>query len=227
MVTHPPRVEPGLHAGFTTGLGVPNDSVLMLATTPQLGPYLRYGSRRDDGWAGAATVAVNAAAEGGLHADLYAEAPARPGRRAHGGGVVVAGNYLMPYLQLGAQDERGSGWYVTQGFAWRGWQDASACLMCGGSPDRVRTRYASTTFTLRRVRGARALELYATASAGRYDLVESFAVDTLRGRALWSVAAGLSAEANLRRLFSDVSRAPPTRRPPNTPPPIPHPVPIP
>jgi hypothetical protein len=224
MVTHPPRVDPGVYVGTTVGLVLPGDSLVRLAMTPQLGPYARFADRSASGWGGAGTVALVPAARTGVQVDLYLEAPARHRGWAHGAGVIAAGNYLVPYVQAGQQDSAGSGWYVTQGYAWRGYQDASVLIDAPG--DQVRPRYWSSTLTGRRVRRGEAAELYLSASLGHFDYVRSGGDPAARRSRLWSIAAGLNLESNLRTLFD---RYPPRgpypgrRRPPRTPPPVPLP----
>lgn len=231
MVTHPPRTDPGVHLGWTGGLDLPSDSAVRLAMTPMAATYLRVADRLGGGWGISGTLAASLGARGGVHGDLYAEVPSRSPGWAHGAGVVAAGNYLMPYLQVGRQDSTGSGWYTTHGYAWRGFQEASADLF--GASDDVRPRYWTSTLTARRQgrRGAR--EAYLSAAVGsfdtrRYEYGGERTDTALVSQALWAVSLGVSVEANLGRLLraAPPPRYPP-RRPPTPDPRVPPPVPLP
>jgi hypothetical protein len=208
-------------------MAIPEDSILVLPMFPQMGPYVRVSERGESGWAGSAALAINLGAEAGLQGDLYTEVPSRSPRWAHGAGLVFAGNMAMPYVQVGSQDSTGSGFYLTQGYAWRGYQEAAGLF---AASDRVRPRYWSTTITGRRERRGRARELFVSASVGHYDRREAAGDDTIQSRnRLWSIAAGLSFEANLRRGVPGPPPRPyPDRRHPiPTPPPVPVTVPVP
>jgi hypothetical protein len=225
MVNHPPRTDPGVHVGLTAGIPVPNDSVLFLPMMPQAGPYVRYADwLGSGGWGGSAALAITPGARAGLQADLYAEVPSRSAGWAHGVGVVAAANYAMPYVQIGRQDEGGSGWYLTQGYAWRGWVESSGLL---APSDEIRPRYWSTTLTGRRRRPGRAFELYASGAAGHFDRLDREAetsASTRLRRRLLTLSLGVAVEANLRDLFGPYPPGvgPPRPRPP-TPPPVPRP----
>jgi hypothetical protein len=49
--------------------------------------------------------------------DLYVQAPAAPAAPVFGGGLLLAADHVMPYVQAGRVPPFGSGWYTTQGFA--------------------------------------------------------------------------------------------------------------
>lgn len=228
MVTHPPRVDPGVYVGITTGLVLPSDSALRLAMTPMTAPYVRYGDRLDNGWGLSGTVAASFGARHGFQGDLYAEVPSRTPGWVHGAGLVTAGNYTMPYVQVGRQDSTGSGWYTTHGYAWRGFQESTGNLF--STSDQVRPRHWTSTLTGRRERRGRAFEAYLSASVGSFDQREyeyfEDRTDTMVvNRAMWSVAIGLTTESSLSRLFRGY---PGPRYPPRPPqPPVPPPVPLP
>lgn len=229
MVNHPPRTDPGIYLGVTGGAVIPNDSALILAMTPMMSPYLRVSDRLASGWGVSASVAASFGARYGLQGDLYAEVPSGSDRWAHGFGLVTAGNYTMPYVQVGRQDEGGSGWYLTSGYALRGYQDANAELFNTGQGD-VRPRYWSATLTGRKDSRFGGLEGYVTGALGHFDhreLVydpEQPVTDTTVSRErLFSVSLGLSMETNLSRLFGGYHAYPPRRTPRPVPPPVPVP----
>jgi hypothetical protein len=49
--------------------------------------------------------------------DLYVQAPTAPAAPVFGGGLLLAADHVMPYVQAGRVPPLGSGWYTTKGFA--------------------------------------------------------------------------------------------------------------
>jgi len=230
MINHPPRTDPGVYFGLTTGLAIPNDSSLLLAMTPMASPYVRYARRLENGWGVSGAVAASFGARYGFQGDLYAEVPSGSERWAHGVGVATAGNYTMPYAQLGRQAESGSGWYLTTGFVWRGYVDAAPVLFDTSEGD-VRPRYLNLTLTGRRASRLGGLEGYVAGSLGHFDR-RSYEFDperpvtdtTFSRHRLLALSVGVTMEADLGRAFGGY-REP--RYPRRTPPPVPPPLPIP
>ena len=118
MVTHAPRVDPGLTGVLT--LGVPRDlcdSSCTMDLIPQYGFGMRYGrapSGNRPGYSLGATLSLGLISS---EADIYLQAPLPSERWAAGAGVLAAQTHLMPYVQVGRSRADGSGWYTTQGLA--------------------------------------------------------------------------------------------------------------
>lgn len=117
MVSHGPRVEPGLHLTGTFGVARDLcDTACSLEILPQIGMGARYGRAAEGGRAGysvGGTIAVGLVSS---ELDGYVQLPTSPSWAA-GAGVLLSPSYVMPYVQAGHVGEDGSGFYTTQGFA--------------------------------------------------------------------------------------------------------------
>jgi hypothetical protein len=119
VVTHSPRVEPGITLFGTMGStrSLCSQETCDTELVPQLGGGARYGWVATDSTPG---FSVGFTYSGGFvssELDLYVQAPASPLGLDAGAGVLAAGSHAMPYVQLGRMQPDGSGWYTTQGFA--------------------------------------------------------------------------------------------------------------
>lgn len=118
IVTHPPRVEPGLAIGAVAGVnvvGLASGAGASSAHLAPVHPYVRYGWRSDpERWGALVEVGLPPT---GPRADLYAQVPTGAGAIDAGVGMVAGATETMPYVQWGRTDAQGRGWYLTQGLA--------------------------------------------------------------------------------------------------------------
>lgn len=162
-VTHAPRVEPGSVAGIVLGVhpGACDSSCLdPEQPAPALGVFFRQGWTSADS-AGAA-FSVGVFVPGVIlvpvaELDLYAQAPSAPGAPVIGGGVLLAADHMMPYLQAGKVARDGSGWYTTQG--------AAFTSEAGGSG--VAATYWAPSVAYRLGWGDHGVHLYLSGGVGR------------------------------------------------------------
>ncbi|HEX8395565.1 MAG TPA: hypothetical protein VF665_24650 [Longimicrobium sp.] len=223
VVTHGPRVDPGLTAYATGGgtLALCDSTVCATELIPQLGAGLRYGRPADErrmGWSLGVTASLSVVSS---DMDLYAQLPRRPGGVDAGAGVLLGGAYTMPYLQAGRIDEGGSGLYTTQGLAIMSPRPGSAQFMGGNGNDPVDARpvyWAPTVAYRGRLRDG-AMSLYLSGAFGQTTYTEP-ATDGTGGRRrtepVRALMLGVTAERTIHR---------PRYRVPFTPPPTPAPRP--
>jgi hypothetical protein len=119
IVTHGPRVEPGVTGYLTAGgeKSLCSPEACETNLVPQLGAGLRYGWAATDSTIGFSAGFTYSTAYVSSELDLYVQAPGSPSGLAAGAGVLAAGSHAMPYVQLGRMRPDGSGWYTTQGYA--------------------------------------------------------------------------------------------------------------
>ncbi|MDQ3388297.1 MAG: hypothetical protein M3483_02210 [Gemmatimonadota bacterium] len=118
IVTHPPRVEPGLAFGGVAGVnvvGLASGSGASATHLAPIHPYLRYGWRpASDRWGALVEVGL---APTGLRTDLFTQLATSQEAADFGVGVIVGATEKMPYFQWGRSSPEGWGWYFTQGLA--------------------------------------------------------------------------------------------------------------
>ncbi|HEX8317141.1 hypothetical protein [Longimicrobium sp.] len=120
VVTHSPRVEPGVTLYGTMGgsRSLCSQEACDTDLVPQMGGGARYGRVATDSTPGFSVGFTYSAGFISSEVDLYVQAPASQLDLDAGAGVLAAGSHVMPYVQLGRMRPDGSGWYTTQGFAW-------------------------------------------------------------------------------------------------------------
>ncbi|HEX7242022.1 MAG TPA: hypothetical protein VF263_17190 [Longimicrobiaceae bacterium] len=162
-VTHAPRVEPGSTVGATLGVrpGACDSSCSGAGEpAPALGVFFRHGWTSADSAGAAFSVGVfvpGAILVPVAELDLYAQAPSAPGAPVLGGGVLLAADHLMPYLQAGKTARDGSGWYTTQGAAFTSETSGSG----------VSAAYWAPAVAYRLGWGDRGVHLYLSGGVGR------------------------------------------------------------
>lgn len=168
VVTHGPRVEPGVTFYGTAGGGssLCDRPACDTFLTPQQGVGVRYGraaSASAPGWSAGLTVS-----NGGVSSelDLYVQAPASMAFDL-GAGVLAAGSHGMPYVQAGRMKPDGSGWYTTQGFAFLASRPARWSTSLDGGPgeERVKPRYWAPAVAYR-ARGRYGVHFYLSGAFG-------------------------------------------------------------
>jgi hypothetical protein len=221
VLTHGPRVEPGLFLGSTLGLLIGQDTATAPdAVTPAWAPYVRYGfAGKPGGVAGSLALSVG----NGFDVDAYLQLPSRQ-EWAYGGGVMASPAYVMPYVQAGQSFGRGYEVYTTQAYVHRtDFTDGNVALLDVG-PNEVRPRYWAPSLALRRRQGALGASLEFTGAIGSYDQrPRGFGEGTsgqTTSRPLRALSASVTADVNLGQLLKDlaaITRRPIPRRPPGEP----------
>jgi hypothetical protein len=119
VVTHGPRVEPGVTLYGTMGgtRSLCSQETCDTDLVPQMGGGARYGRAATDSTPGFSVGFTYSTGFISSEVDLYVQAPASRVGLDAGAGVLAAGSHAMPYVQLGRMRPDGSGWYTTQGFA--------------------------------------------------------------------------------------------------------------
>lgn len=173
VVTHGPRVDPGMQLTLTAGTVRPLcDSGCTGGQLPTMGGGLRYGftPERPELPAFLAGVSVPVFDVAAPELDLYVQGPHRDRSWGYGAGVLSSPRHLMPYVQVGHTPIHGTGWYFTGGYArlnqYDSWWDAG-----GDEPVRDhhrRPRYWTPTLALRLPRGEGTLDLYVSGAFGHY-----------------------------------------------------------
>jgi hypothetical protein len=133
LVTHGPRVEPGLWTGSTGGfrLGSMLEGEVealggSYAVRPPNGFFARYGMEGGDGAPGM-LVGVHLPfliPLSVVHPELDAYVQLTPTEErgyAGGAGMLVSPSHLMPYVQAGTSFSERTSWYTTHGVAVHGW----------------------------------------------------------------------------------------------------------
>jgi hypothetical protein len=215
VLTHGPRVEPGLYLGYTAGLTVAGDSLETPdVVTPEWLPYARYGFRgRPGGLAGSLALSPVPDVETTVQGDAYLQLPSRDPRWAYGAGVMGSRRFVMPYLQLGRRFSRGNEVYTTQ--AWVRRKDfMDTDIFDESDTGEARPRYWAPTLALRRRDGATGLSLQVTGAFGRYDhrtYDSASAGPVTRSRPVRAVTTSVTADVDAARFIRDVLSV--TRRP--------------
>ena len=115
VVTHGPRVAPGLSVGLTSGVAPATVCDSCAGMFPAMGVVGRWGFIARD--PGVPSVQVGVGLKlGDVEGDVYVQAPS-DGAAAYGAGVMATGYFVMPYVQWGLDRPDGTGFYTTQGFA--------------------------------------------------------------------------------------------------------------
>jgi hypothetical protein len=208
IVTHGPRVEPGLHATGTFGVARSAcDTACDIEVLPQIGIGARYGRAAEGGRVGYSIGGTIALRIESSDLDAYLQLPTAPNWAA-GGGVLLSPMHLMPYVQAGAVDADGSGFYTTQGFT----------VMAPRPKDwwieeevDVAPRYWAPTLAYRAAHRDGALHVYVSGMLGWMDVP---AGEGSRREPVRVLMAGLSFERHIRR---SVTPIPPPQPPPPTP----------
>jgi len=151
VVTHPVRVRPGFEFGMAGGWSLPACDSCRAGLVPPIGTTLRtsWSPRGPEG----PGYSVGLLIPGFIFLpaatlDLYTQLPSPPGQAAYGGGVTASFYDVMPYLQFGREDERGHGWYTTQGIVLAAFRPEPEVFLSGGDGmvfERVAAVYWSPT----------------------------------------------------------------------------------
>ncbi|HYR06780.1 MAG TPA: hypothetical protein VEQ60_03350 [Longimicrobium sp.] len=171
MVTHGPRVQPGVAVVVTAGGGLPacDSAVCELGLLPQAALGLRGGRTATEtrpGFSVAANFSINLFSS---ELDLYAQAPTGSMGLDAGAGVLLSAAHTMPYVQLGRTRDDGSGFYTTQGFVWMMQRPATYRFFGeDDSADELQPRYWAPTVAYRTA-GRRGLHLYVSGAFGTAD----------------------------------------------------------
>jgi hypothetical protein len=170
VVTHSPRVEPGITVFGTMGGSRSFCSLDECETIliPQLGGGARYGRAATDSTPGFSVGFTSSIGFVSSEVDLYVQAPASLGLDA-GAGVLAGGSHAMPYVQLGRMLPDGSGWYTTQGFAFLAERDVA--LGIDDPQVRVTPRYWAPAIAYR-TRGQYGVHVYASGAFGSARVVK-------------------------------------------------------
>jgi hypothetical protein len=165
VVTHSPRVEPGITLYGTMGStrSLCSQETCDTDLVPQMGGGARYGRVATDSTPGFSAGFTYSAGVESSEVDLYVQAPASRLALDAGAGVLAAGTHVMPYVQLGRMQPDGSGWYTTQGFAFLG--ERVAGLILDEPYEEVTPRYWAPTIAYR-TRGRYGVHVYASGAFG-------------------------------------------------------------
>jgi hypothetical protein len=170
VVTHGPRVEPGVQLFGTLGSVRPLcDTSCGDEVVPLWGLGARYGFRSGDpekpvGQVGFSVPLFDPTAP---EIDLYVQGPGRYGPTAYGAGVLSSPRHVMPYVQFGQTPMRGVGWYVTPAYTWT-FSHEDLQLLDGSEGDdfHVPPRYWSPAVTLRMPAENAVLDFYLQGAFG-------------------------------------------------------------
>jgi hypothetical protein len=206
VLTHGPRVEPGLFVGGTGGLLLTRDTALAPdVVTPQWVPYARYGlAGKPGGVAGSLALAWGSSAESPVEADLYVQLPSGGSEWAYGAGVVASTALVMPYAQIGKTFGRGYEAYATQAFVRRNDFNDRQVYLVDYAPTVVRPRYWAPTVALRRREGALGVSLQVTGAFGRYEERVRDSGPGTRSRPLRAVTASVTTDLDVGRFVREV-----------------------
>jgi hypothetical protein len=220
VLTHGPRVEPGLFLGGTGGLLLTRDTALAPdVVAPQWAPYARYGlAGKPGGVAGSLGLALGSSPESPVEADAYIQLPSGDTDWAYGTGVVASPALAMPYVQVGKSFARGYEVYATQAFVRRDDYNDRQVYLLETAPTEVRPRYWATTVALRRRDGPLGFSLQLTGAFGRYDERVRDSGPGTRSRPLRAVTTSLAAELDVAPFVRDVLRVTRRRIPRDNPP---------
>jgi hypothetical protein len=151
VVTHPARVRPGTEFGIAGGWSLPACDSCRAGLVPPIGTTIRtnWTPRGPEG----PGYSVGLLIPGFIFLpastlDVYTQMPAAPGETVYGGGVTISFLDVMPYLQFGREDERGRGWYTTQGIVLAALRPEPEVFLNGGDGlvfERVAAVYWSPT----------------------------------------------------------------------------------
>jgi hypothetical protein len=211
VVTHGPRVAPGLSVGLTSGVAPATVCDSCAGMLPAMGVVGRWGFTAGD--PGRPSVQVGLGLKlGDVEGDLYVQAPS-DGAAAYGAGVMATGYFVMPYVQWGLDRPSGTGFYTTQGFA-VGTHSVGGLQHERMAYDEILPRFWSPAFAVR-LGGRRALHLYVAGMVGSYS--QRIPGGTGERHPLRTVTAGATVETVVGR--PRIPRQPPM--PPLGPPPHP------
>ena len=200
VVTHGPRVEPGVNIGATLGSFVPLCDTCDTALPMMSGWFVRYGYAPSPKKP-AALIGVNVPwvpVEEPFEADAYLQAPVGTADFVYGAGALAGTKHVMPYVQVGST-RNGPGLYTTQGFALHGWRE-SGWDVAG----EVRPRYWSPTVAYRLQRSESTLHLYVSGMIGDYERrvpAQDGQWTSLGRQRLLGLTVGVTGESSLRALF--------------------------
>ena len=216
VLTHGPRVEPGLFVGGTAGLLLTRDTALSPhVLTPQWVPYVRYGrAGKPGGVAGSLALAWGSSPQSPVEADAYVQLPSGDSKWAYGAGVVASPALLMPYGQIGKSVGGGYEVYTTQAFVRRNDFNDRQVVLVEAAATEVRPRYWAPSLALRRRSEGLGFSLQVTGAFGRYDervRDSGSSPGETRSRPLRAVTTSLAADVDVAGLLQEVLRA--TRRP--------------
>jgi hypothetical protein len=165
VVTHGPRVEPGItfYGTFGGTRSLCGREACDTELVPQHGGGARYGRAATDSTPGFSVGFTYSTGFVSSEVDLYVQAPASPLGLDAGAGVLAAGSHVMPYVQLGRMRPDGSGWYTTQGFAFLAERDVGWAL--DEPVEQVTPRYWAPAVAYR-TRGRYGVHVYASGAFG-------------------------------------------------------------
>ena len=195
VVTHGPRVEPGVHVTGTFGVARNLcDSVCALDGVPQIGIGARYGRAPEAGRVGYSVGGTLAFGVVSSEADAYVQLPTAPSWAA-GAGVLLSPSHVMPYVQAGRMREDGSGFYTTQGFALmaprpREWNIEEEV--------EVAPRYWAPTLAYRAPHRGAAVHVYLSGALGWMEVDDPGVSGDARRQPVRVLMAGFSFEQRIR-----------------------------
>ncbi|HEY0025309.1 MAG TPA: hypothetical protein VGB24_20645 [Longimicrobium sp.] len=212
VVTHPARVRPGTEFGMAGGWSLPACDSCRAGLVPPIGATMRtsWTPRGPQG----PGYSVGLLIPGfiflpGSTLDLYTQMPAPPGEPVYGGGVTVSFMDVMPYLQFGREDERGHGWYTTQGIVLAAFRPEPEVFLNGGNGivfERVAAVYWSPTVAYHEATAT----LYLSGAFGSHD--PGTAHEPLPRQPVIAVLFGMSVQTRNPFSFLDPARLPPRQR---------------
>jgi hypothetical protein len=216
VLTHGPRVEPGLFVGGTAGLLLTRDTALSPHVLgPQWVPYARYGlAGKPGGAAGSLALALGSGPESPVEVDAYVQLPSGGSQWAYGAGVVASPALTMPYAQVGKSLSRAYEVYTTQAFVHRRDFNERQVVLLESAPTEVRPRYWAPTLAIRRRSGRWGGSLQVTGAFGRYDERQrdpGGPPGETRSRPLRAVTTSVTSEIDVARYLREVLGV--TRRP--------------
>lgn len=174
VVTHSPRVEPGLAIHATAGLPLPLcDTGCGGGLTPTLGAGVRYGYAPAGGsgpaFLGGVTVPLFEPSS--AEVDAFVQAPSS-GDWVVGAGSLASRRHVHPYIQLGRIPAGGSGWYVGAGYAWLfdnpDWIEDFDDAISGEESLARAPRYFAPSLGWRTTLGGRRFHAYLTGGLGSW-----------------------------------------------------------
>lgn len=209
IVTHGPRVEPGLTV-YATG-GAPqrlcDSTVCTTELIPQLGAGLRYGRPATEtaaGWSVGLTASSSVISS---DVDVYGQLPRGTGGVEAGGGILLGGAYTMPYVQAGRLGPDGSGFYTTQGLAWMYPRPPEIRFDTYSGVETVEPLYWAPTVAYRHARRGRVIHVYLAGAFGRARVHDPVPDSTGRIRGsqpVRTVMLGVTAERRVRGVMPPV-----------------------
>lgn len=197
VVTHAPRVEPGIAVGGTVSIR-PRACTAICPDgdadepAPALGGFFRHGWVPADSTRPSFLVGVLVPFGFALplaELDVYAQAPARAKAPVFGGGFLLSATHLMPYAQLGHTPPGGAGLYTTQGAAWHFGGDGSEPAL-----------YWAPSLAYRFTSRERDVHLYVSGGIGRHTVPTHDGRGGTRSEPLGFLMLGVTGELPLGAL---------------------------